>query len=197
MSPPVVRGRTQFLLLALLFAAPLIAACVLYFFVPAAQPEGRTNYGQLITPARPVPAFQWLDAQGEPVDERVLRGRWSYVYLAAAECTQDCAQKLYQIRQIRLLLNEKRLRVQRVYIAPDLPALQAARARLAADHPDLIFLTPAAQGLSVSQFFTPQEAQALYLLDPLANWMMRYPAAAESPGILKDIKRLLRLSQIG
>jgi hypothetical protein len=46
-------------------------------------------------------------------------------------------------------------------------------------------------------FFSPQEPQTLYLLDPLANWMMRYPAAAESPGILKDIKRLLRLSQIG
>lgn len=197
MSTSVVRGRTQFLLLALLFAAPLVAACVLYFYLPAAQPEGRTNYGELVTPARPAPDFLWLDAEGQPLDAGVLRGRWSYVYLGAADCLEDCAQKLYQIRQIRLLLNEKRLRVQRVYIAPDLAALQAARARLAAEHPDLVFITPAPQSPSVQAFFAPEEPQALYLLDPLANWMMRYPATAESPGILKDIKRLLRLSQIG
>ncbi|MFP5357302.1 MAG: SCO family protein [Gammaproteobacteria bacterium] len=197
MNTSVVRGRTQFLLLALLFAAPLIAACVLYFFLPAAQPEGRTNYGELIAPARPAPAFRWLDASGHPVEDSVLRGRWSYLYLGTTACGDDCAQKLYQIRQIRLLLNEKRLRVQRVYVAPDLAALQAARERLSADHPDLIFLTPAPESPAPLDFFSPQEPQALYLLDPLANWMMRYPAAAESPGILKDIKRLLRLSQIG
>jgi hypothetical protein len=197
MNTSVVRGRTQFLLLALLFAAPLIAACVLYFFLPAAQPEGRTNYGELVTPARPAPAFRWLDAGGQPVEDEVLRGRWSYLYLGAETCGDDCAQKLYQIRQIRLLLNEKRLRVQRVYVAPDLAALQAARERLAADHPDLVFLTPAPGSPAPLEFFAPLDPQALYLLDPLANWMMRYPAAAESPGILKDIKRLLRLSQIG
>jgi cytochrome oxidase Cu insertion factor (SCO1/SenC/PrrC family) len=197
MNTSVVRGRTQFLLLALLFAAPLIAACVLYFFLPAAQPEGRTNYGELITPARPAPAFRWLDANGQAVEDEVLRGRWSYLYLGTEACGDDCAQKLYQIRQIRLLLNEKRLRVQRVYVAPDLAALQAARERLATDHPDLIFLTPAPESPVPFDFFSPQEPQTLYLLDPLTNWMMRYPAAAESPGILKDIKRLLRLSQIG
>ena len=40
-------------------------------------------------------------------------------------------------------------------------------------------------------------AQTLYLIDPLGNWMMVYPGPSEYKGILKDIKRLLRVSQIG
>lgn len=201
MTDARVRGRQQFLLLAVLFFAPLFAAITLYFVAPQWQPEGRTNYGTLIAPARPLPALTLLDAQGASVDVDVLRGRWSYVYVGARDCDQACAEKLYQIRQIRTLLNEKRLRVQRVYWAPDLASLQSAQAQLGAEHPDLQFLTEAGGGDALARLFAegaPQaDPQALYLLDPLGNWLMLYPAASESRGILKDIKRLLRVSQIG
>ena len=185
MTDPRVRGRQQFILLAVLFFAPLLAAIGLFFFAPQWQPEGHTNYGELISPARPLPDVALVDEQSAPLGEGALRGKWSFVYLGAASCDASCADKLYQIRQIRTLLNEKRLRVQRVYLAPSATALAAARAQLSADHPDLKFLVEA------------DDALALYLVDQLGNLMMVYSAASESPGILKDIKRLLRVSQIG
>ncbi|MES0874888.1 hypothetical protein [Sinimarinibacterium thermocellulolyticum] len=196
MTQTPFRGRLQFLLLAALFFAPLLAAMLFYFVFPDWQPDARTNYGELITPARPLPDLPLRDADDAPVPVAVLRGRWSYVYLAAAECDAACANKLYQIRQIRTLLNEKRLRVQRVYLAPDTAALSAASARLAADHPDLKFYadTPDA---AYRRFFGGADPHALYLVDPLGNWLMVYAADAESKGILKDIKKLLRVSQIG
>ncbi|HEY0973614.1 MAG TPA: SCO family protein [Solimonas sp.] len=202
MTDARLRGRQQFLLLAVLFFAPLVAAITLYFFTPEWQPEGRTNYGTLIQPARPLPEHLTLqDAAGEAVPSDVLRGKWSFVYVGGADCDTACADKLYQIRQIRTLLNEKRLRVQRVYLAPDHAAAVAAQAQLAPTHPDLhIFSETDSSRVLVRQFAdgAPQaDAQALYLLDPLGNWLMLYPAAAESTGILKDIKRLLRVSQIG
>ena len=43
----------QLVLLGLLFSAPLVMAAVLYFVAPEWQPEGRTNYGELIRPAQP------------------------------------------------------------------------------------------------------------------------------------------------
>ena len=86
-------------------------------------------------------------------------------------------------------------------MAPDLAALQAAKDRLGTEHPDLQFLAEPAQGQTLRQMFLdvlPQaDAESLYLVDPLGNWMMVYPGAAEYKGILKDIKRLLRVSQIG
>ena len=122
---------------------------------------------------------------------------YSTKVLKRCSCGTACMQKLYQIRQIRLLLNEKRLRVQRVYVAPNPAAMAAAKAKLAGTHPDLVFLALDGQGQTPAAFFGAIDPEALYLTDPLANWLMVYPAAAESPGILKDIKKLLRLSQIG
>ena len=190
------RGRQQFLLLAALFFAPLIAAVLLYFVLPDLQPDTRTNYGELITPARPLPDAPLLDADGAEAANEVLRGRWSFIFVGGIDCDDACAEKLYQIRQIRTLLNEKRQRVQRVYLAPDVAALAAARQRLAEQHPDLRYFadTPRAD---YRRFFGSEDARALYLVDPLGNWLMRYPGDADSKGILKDIKKLLRVAQIG
>jgi hypothetical protein len=41
------------------------------------------------------------------------------------------------------------------------------------------------------------EAGRIYLVDPLGNLMMSYPAAAPDQALLTDLKRLLRLSHIG
>jgi cytochrome oxidase Cu insertion factor (SCO1/SenC/PrrC family) len=201
MTEARVRGRQQLVLLAILFFAPLAAAIVLYFFAPQWQPEGHTNYGQLVQPAQPLPDLALRGADGAEAGEGALRGKWSFVYVGTDRCDASCQQKLYQIRQVRTLLNEKRLRVQRVYLAPDVEALTAARTLLAADHPDLKFLAEPAQGDTLRGVFAAGpltgDAQALYLVDPLGNWMMVYPGIAEYKGILKDIKRLLRVSQIG
>lgn len=194
MTDPTRRGRIQFLLLALLFVAPLLSASVIYFFAPDWRPQGRTNYGELLMPARPLPPLELRDINGEPLGPGALRGKWSYVYLGAADCDESCAARLYQIRQIRLLLNEKRLRVQRVYLAPDAAAAARARERLGDEHADLEYqLAPA----EAREFFNLPDPQALYLLDPLGNWLMWYPAGSDSKGMLKDIKKLLRVSQIG
>jgi hypothetical protein len=37
----------------------------------------------------------------------------------------------------------------------------------------------------------------IYLVDPLGNFMMSYPADADPTGMRKDLARLLRISQIG
>ena len=45
----------------------------------------------------------------------------------------------------------------------------------------------------------PEEAQKdrFYIIDPAGNLMMSYPASADPNYIKKDIKRLLKTSQIG
>ncbi len=182
--PRKSRALRVILPLALLFFVPLLTAYAVFFYFPEWIPQSKTNYGELVNPARPAPDFA-----------NALKGRWSYVYVAGDTCDELCLEKLTQIRQIRLALNEKRQRVQRVLLVTS--AEQAARLgeSLKAAHPDLKVQV---DGDGVARtFFAPDQPGALYLLDPIGNWLMTYPASAESRGIFKDIKKLLRLSQIG
>lgn len=194
--------RTQVYLLTFLFFGPLLAAGLLYFVFPQWLPQARTNYGELINPARPAPnALLLQSVDGGQVGIEALRQRWTYLYVGAETCDQVCQDKLYQFRQIRTRLNDKRSRVQRIYLAPSAAALPALKQQLDAIHPDLQFYAPAAPGAGLATFLhapgtAAGTAQAMYLFDPHANWLMVYPADADSAGILRDTKKLLANSQI-
>jgi cytochrome oxidase Cu insertion factor (SCO1/SenC/PrrC family) len=194
----MIQPKAKFLLLAALFAAPLAGAALLYFVFPELIPGGRLNYGTLIEPARPLPALQLRDVAGVALPDSALKGKWSLVYLGGADCRDACQQRLLLTRQVRLALNKGRMRVQRVYLAPDGAAAAAAQAALAAEHPDLVFIADiAASGARAADFFTPADSNDLFLLDPLANWLMVYTGEVQAKGLHKDLKKLLRFSQIG
>lgn len=195
------RGRTQFLLLAMLFFLPLAASYVLYFWFPQLRPSGTTNFGELITPAQPVPTLSLLDAEGQVRDEKLFTVRWSYVVLAGSACEERCLKDLVMTRQVRAIMNEKRSRIQRVLVLSDAGAVATVAAQLKAEHPDLqVLADQGAPGRRLSDFLQPADASA-YLLDPHGNWLLVYPAGLETQvqfkGMQKDIKKLLRLSQIG
>ncbi len=67
-------GRIKLILLFLLFASPVIASYLTYYVFP---PSGRTNYGELIEPQRPVGQSQFVRSGGEsPLQWAQLRGKW-------------------------------------------------------------------------------------------------------------------------
>ena len=187
------RARLKLLLLAALFFAPVVGAIGIFFYAPEWF-SGRVNYGTLVSPARPVPDLALADAAGAPAPEALLH-KWSLVYLARATCDEACNARLVLTRQVRLALNEKRVRVQRVYLAPDAAAAARAKAELSAEHPDLVIVVGA--GPAAKDFFQPTDPQALYLVDPLGNWLMAYTGAVEHKGLHRDLKKLLRISQVG
>ena len=191
MIPP----KIKFLLLAALFTAPLAGAALLYFAFPGLIPGGRLNYGTLIEPAQPLPALQLQDAAGVAVPDSVLKGKWSLVYLGGAECREACRERLLLTRQVRLALDKHSRRVQRVYLAPDAAAAAAAQTALAAEHHDLLFFADASA--QAAALFKPADPEDLFLLDPLANWLMVYRGALEHRELYRDLKKLLRFSQIG
>jgi hypothetical protein len=66
-------------------------------------------------------------------------------------------------------------------------------------HPDLITVRGARPKplLACLPPRDPASSERVYLIDPLGNLMMSYAADAKPKGMLEDMKRLLRLSQIG
>ena len=174
--------------LAALFLLPLAMSFWMYY---AAEwhPAGRTNHGELIQPARPLPLAQWPDAA-------VLKDKWSLVYIGRGECVTACRNALLLMRQTRLSLNKEMTRVNRVFLAE---GNCCDREFLNREHPGLIVLAASgapAQAL-LSNFPTRDRADSLFVVDPLGNLMMRYDARDNPKGLLQDFQKLLKLSHIG
>jgi hypothetical protein len=178
----------------------LALAFYLYYGSGGWRPAGHVNHGDLVDPARPLPALALPLAESGTTDPGFLRRKWTFLYVGPGACGERCRTSLYDTRQVRLALNRDMGRVQRIFMASgeccDLQFLHE-------QHPDLITirLTPAAAPLlrllpSIGGV-SPETAGRVYLIDPLGNLMMSYAADAKPKGMLEDLKRLLGLSSVG
>jgi hypothetical protein len=188
-------GRIKMLLVLLVCAAPVIASYLTYFVI---RPEGRTNYGTLITPTRTVPEalnLRTLDGQSVPA-LATFKGQWLLVTVGPSTCDAACDQRLFVQRQLREMLGRDRDRLDRVWLItdgkPPTPEMRAA----AEAPPALTMLLADAD--AVSAWLQPEAANAveahLYVVDPMGEWMMRMPADADPGKVKRDIVRLLRAS---
>lgn len=196
------RSRLTLVLLGLLFIGPLLGAWVMYS--AGFRPAVTTNYGSLVQPTTPLPALALRGADGSD-QAQLLLGRWSLVQLGGPACDEACVTRLVLIRQVRLALGAAGVskdRVQLVYVAPDAAAASAAHAQLAAEHKVLHVVADAGSaGQRLADIVKPADPLAIYLVDPNGNWLMTYAGQHDDDafrrGLLKDLKKLLRLSSIG
>ncbi len=201
-EPSLARRRVQLVLLALLFMAPVVAAWVAWLYVGEHGVGATSNAGTLVTPARALPDdLPLLELDGGPLRERALRGRWTYVLFGqGADCDAACDAWLFKTRQLRVSINKDFPRVQRLLILGERPPAEVLRA-MQQEHPDLLFAVADGPGLvAVRQTFAvaaPPDGSQVFLVDPLGNVMMTYDAGVGFKGMLKDLRKLLKVSQIG
>jgi hypothetical protein len=186
-------GRWKMFLVLLVCAAPVVVSYLMYYLI---RPEARRVFGELIDPQRPLPDRRAISLAGGEVRLSSLKGQWLLVSVSGGACDDACQRHLYLQRQLRESLGKEKDRLDRVWLVNDnapvperlQPALRDATV-LRVDAGALTeWLTPA-QGHSV--------AEHLYLVDPMGNWMMRFPAALDLAGAAKakrDLERLLRAS---
>ncbi len=187
-------GRWKMLLVLLVCAAPVVASYLTYYVV---RPEGRRNFGELIEPQRPLPDVVAQTLDGTPVNLRTLQDQWLLISVAGAQCDATCARHLYLQRQLREGLGKDKDRLDWVWLVDDtapvpaeiLPALKTATVLRVPTQALQAWLS-AAQGAKLSEH--------LFLVDPLGNWMMRFPAllnAEQAPKVKRDLERLMRASE--
>jgi hypothetical protein len=184
--------------LAALFLVPLALAFYAYY-ATGWRPVRHVNYGTLISPPRPLAALQ-QSAPGGRGAPPVFRKQWSLVYIGDGACDASCRWALYVLRQTRLGLGDDMTRVARVFLVS---GDCCDRESLARAYPGLLVVDatgPRGEAL-LAEFPGAQapavRAHTLYIVDPLGNLMMSYDARANPHGLLQDLQKLLRLSEIG
>ena len=187
-------NRVQMLLVFVVFAAP-VAGAFLY------KPSSFNNYGDLYRPARPVANLE-MQGQDGLVELDSFRRQWILLVKANGECTKACEDNILKIRQLRFMQNNNMTRLRTVFIhtglsdsiANDLDAKYSPIETYKVEKSNFDDWT---QILKLDNAPIEAEKDRFYIIDPAGNLMMSYPATADPSAIQKDIKRLLKTSQIG
>lgn len=182
------RGRLVLVAVFALFFLPVAAAWLLNVLAPHWQPFGRVNEGTLVDPPIRLAGADLRTLAGEPLATDLLSGRWTLLHLQASDCDEPCRSRLAATRAARLALGDDAARVQRVLVQRP----GAAPAELAEEDRDVrIAIAPA------SWPGPPVSAPSLLIVDPQGFLILRYPPDVTRRGLHADLKRLLKISQIG
>lgn len=195
------RARRRLLLLVAIFSLPVLVAYALYF--SGWRPETTGNYGELVQPPRPLPGLTLQTLDGKTLRLSELQGKWTLLMFGVAECPRPCAATLDKIHRIILAQGNKAERVRAVFVVTD-PRARDWLQYAIKDYPGTLALAGSADTIRMltSHFAlskgTPlDDPNRIYVVDPLGNVMMSYPAEADANRVRKDLARLLRVSQVG
>ena len=177
------RGRLQLLLVLLVAIGPMILATSMYrfkFWVP----DNRSFHGELIGTGQ----------SRADLGIQAKESRWQLLVSAPAGCGVDCQQLVYLARQIQIGLGRDASRASHA-LAVTQPLSADYDAKLSREYPQLLRYPlelaqyqKAAPGIEVPQ---------LWIVDPHGNLVLRYGADVNGKDLLKDLRQLLKLSNIG
>lgn len=182
--------------------APIVAAVVMYYN-PQWWPSDSSNYGQLIDPQRPMPTQAALPAttmDGKPFDIQSLKGKWLLVAADGGACPDSCARKLFITRNSHASQGKNVERLARVwFITDDAPVPE--KVQVAYEGTLMLRVKPADLARFLSS--TPANdaaaalAEPIWVIDPLGNLMLQFPADADPVRVRQDISKLVYNSRIG
>ncbi|MEX0976507.1 MAG: hypothetical protein WDZ50_05365 [Woeseia sp.] len=190
MSERPGKGWQQLALVASVFVVPLVFAIFLYYGGTALQPDARSNHGALLEPIVSIDVWVSNDEFRDGVNDR-----WALLYANEQVCAEVCRDALYTLRQARLMLGNDMSRLVRVFLHGDSPPDTVF---IEQQHPGLI----AVQDRELGRFLATRRPSQLapggyFLVDPLGNLVMYFPADTVPGRMVDDIEHLLELSRIG
>tara|TARA_Y100000816_G_scaffold280613_1_gene254188 strand:- start:177 stop:758 length:582 start_codon:yes stop_codon:yes gene_type:complete len=183
-----IKSRIYFILIILSFIGPLIFATLMYIYrdsLPIAPPS--TN-GELLE--------SMINIHKNSTNEKTLKTfsnkKWSLIFVVRGnKCNKTCSETLHLIRQTRISLNQDSSRVMNIVITDqkndDIEGL------IKADYKN------------INKLIDPKLLDnellnngTLYISDPLGNIFMFYNKEnLNFKGLRKDLKKVLKISQIG
>ncbi len=198
MNKQLARNR---LIILLVFAMSVIPFIFAWFLFQNPQwLETGTNQGQLIIPPVATEIQDWQGVDDFSIKHmNELTGRWVMVNLVPEKkCLKECQEAIHKTKQMRLMLNKDLVRIRRVVVfLSDIDLINAetlwqkdTRLLRARASQDLL-----KKLLKIKKGKIPEGM--LMIMDPLGNLMMEYEPGFDPYDVLKDLKKLLKISQIG
>lgn len=161
-------NRLNFWLIWLFGAGPMLLAMFLYF--SDYSPASSSQRGELLPSGITLSDWELVDLTGK---KRDANGQWQLLLSSKTPCIERCAYWQQQLPQINQALGKDRDRVIWALVANNPNEHQLNNEPL------------------------PQIENAIWLADPNGNLVLQYSLEQTPKDLLKDLKRLLKVSRIG
>ena len=184
-------NRIKFLVIILIFMIPFIISYFLMDDYSAEKEWSTTNYGSFVDPIITINNINIENSLGEKLNSNVFNGRWTLIYYPKNNCLDDCLKNIYLLRQIHTALGKDMNRLQRVLISNSESEIDISES-----YPGLTIIKNKPDKLS-GLLNSISSKTSILLVDPLGNVILRYDNQFEGKRLLKDIKKLFKLSRIG
>ncbi len=174
------KARRQMLTIMAIAFVSLAGSYLLYYFAKSGTSWGTVNNGAFVEPPVSIADLAWRVGDG---DEEVERA-W-YLWVVAADCAEPCQRQVRDLRALHVLLNREADRLRRGF--------SNTRGTLPGDY----WLDEFKALKRIA--WQPRKAigEGIYIADPLGNLVFHYALDVDPKKIQADLKRLLKVSQIG
>lgn len=177
------RRRLQLLLVASIFALPILVAMAL---TQAGWMPGTKSYGLPILPQRNLADMPLSLADGAPFAWRDHDFRWTLVALPGPDCRRHCLQSLDLIGRARITLNQNAGKLRLLYLGAPSNDMQAPTIM----HSWRIAQTTAHQLDDLRP--VRRDALAAVLVMPDGVALTHYPDGFDANGLKKDLQKVIK-----
>lgn len=207
---PAKKSVSPLFLIILMFVVPMLLAWLLYSH-PSLIGLKKQNKGDLVQPSFSITQFTLYNEHGQRIDNHSnqslpptptrTNGQWLLMLFIPKQCDYSCVKSIYTLRQLRLAMGAEQERVERAVLTYQ-----------NSYDPELILQVKNYFGTRLLRVNQNQFAKiiqqyvnkpyalnqgTIYIVDPNGNFVMSYHPNVDAMNIYKDLKQLLRVSQIG
>jgi len=178
----------------LTFVAPVVLAYVMFFF---GNVTSFTNKGEILNPIVDISALKLKDEKDALIPVKTLTYKWRLLSFVGSDCDEACNKRLYDARQIHKSLAKDQHRVLRMIVHLQTPS-EKLNKLIESEYPDALNVYGDEKDISAALGETSKiKENEIYIMDPMGNIMMRFTQDQPNKDFQKDLRKLLKASQIG
>ncbi len=187
-------NKQTIVLVFVIFGVPVILATLMHSKWVDWRPGATRNHGELISPVIEWPPLEVVDASGDAVSTASLEGQWQLVYYRQTACDEACLESLYWLRQVRLA-QDRHVTDIGLLVIQETPMSDDVVDEIEALSDAFVVIDGEAATKLASHLPRPAKSGERFIMDPMANIMMRYRPEQDPDHIRIDLGRLLTWTQ--
>ncbi len=187
------KSTTTLWILLAISIVPFVAA---YAYFTFGNFTSFSNNGEILEQVIDIGNLELNDQNGNAIERESLTKKWRMILIVNSNCEKNCQLSLYNMRQLNVALGKHydRFRHMLIHSAPmnnDFSEL------VQTEYKDALHAYTSETILQKVFYDKNIYSNTIYIMDPIGNIMMRFDPNMDPKLILKDLNRLLKVSQIG